>query len=326
MADDEIGEERDPLLVRPFVLRDSPAPEPDEPDAAQTWPAATTREVRSHRALDGTNDPTAVSRLPQAHRRRPRGRRRLAVLAAAAGVVVIGAGAAGYAALRDDVRPSLTTSLPGDLPAATAPAPTATASSTSGDASSSAAMVGAGPSTPGTTSGRASSRATSAATTAPTTATTTEAPAPLVSSPAGDGRTATPGAPEAIAPNPPATDRIGLIRGQNGVCLDLNGGVSFDGNHVQVYDCNGSGAQLWSLASDGTLRVAGKCALVEGDNTVHIVGCDGRTTAQWSVAGQRLINAANSRCLTDPSGGSRSGTGVTVTECDGSAKQRWSLP
>ncbi|MFG1994801.1 ricin-type beta-trefoil lectin domain protein [Actinoplanes sp. NPDC048988] len=125
---------------------------------------------------------------------------------------------------------------------------------------------------------------------------------------------------------PPAAERVGVVRGQNGMCLDLNGGVPFDGNHVQVFGCNRSFAQTWTFASDGTLRVAGKCALVVGDGSIQIVGCDGRTTAQWRVSGQLVVNASNNGCLTDPSGGRWSGARVQVVNCDGSAKQRWSLP
>jgi hypothetical protein len=124
----------------------------------------------------------------------------------------------------------------------------------------------------------------------------------------------------------PAVARTGTVRGQNGLCLDLNGGVPVADNHVQVFTCNQTVAQTWTLATDGTLRVVGMCALVVGDNTVHIVACDGRTTAQWRVANSTLINASDGKCLTDPSAGRQSGAGVVLTICGGSAAQRWSLP
>jgi len=65
-----------------------------------------------------------------------------------------------------------------------------------------------------------------------------------------------------------------------------------------------------------------QCALIVGDDTVHVIACDTRTTAQWRIDGQQLINAADGECLTEPS----TGTAVKVTTCDGSAGQRWSLP
>jgi hypothetical protein len=70
----------------------------------------------------------------------------------------------------------------------------------------------------------------------------------------------------------------------------------------------------------------GRCALVTGDNTVHLAACDRRTTAQWRVTGVReLVNAATGGCLTDPSGGGRPGTRVLVVKCTGDANQSWSL-
>ena len=259
VTDDANGEERDPLLVRPFVLRDSgtrgtgaTTPGPAAAEPTHTWPAASGEEGAPD-VGDAGDDPTRVLLLPQA--RRPRDRRRTAVLAAAAGVVVLGAAATGYAALRTDVRPSLTTALPGALPAATAPPSTAGAT---GSAPAATTPSSASPAASRSASASASPSATPSAG-ASTGAATSATPAPLITStaPAG-GNTGTPRAPAAVVP--PAGDRTGVLRGQNGLCLDLNGFVVFDGNHVQVYDCNGSGAQLWTLVSDVTLRFGCKCA------------------------------------------------------------------
>ena len=304
-------EERDPLLVRPYLRG---AGEPADDRSTQTWPSATTREVRSHRALEGVDDPTAVLHLLQAPQPARRGRHRLLLVIVACAAVLLGAAAAGFATLRTTGHPGTSAALPD------APIP---------------ALSGLVPASPAAPPGRAStahSAATSAGhrrtTTAPSSAartatTATTAPdAPVVATD-DDGKTASP--PAGLAP-PVPTARTGTIRGQNGLCLDLNGAVAVDFNHIQVFDCNGTAAQNWTLATDGTLRVLGKCALVVGDNTVHIVTCDGRTTAQWRVSGQQLINSSDQQCLTDPSSGTTSGTGVTVTACNGRANQRWSLP
>jgi hypothetical protein len=342
----EGGDQRDPLLVRPFVLRDPGAPDAEAnaaDDSAQTWPAATTREAGSPRAMDGADDATAVLHLPatkatKAGKRAKtakragaaplRGRRRLVVVAVAAAAVLLGAAAAGFAALRSDVRPSVSTALEdGPLPPASGPAATSTSASISAATATSAgdrgSGVNAGPGAPKRTTSPTPGQTTTAQSGAPAIA-SSPASTPLTTAP-GD-KPSTPDPPAAIAPAPPATARTGTIRGQNGLCLDLNGGVVFDGNHIQVYDCNGTGAQAWTLATDGTLRVLGKCALLVGDDSIEIVSCDGRTTAQWKISGQLLVNASSNGCLTDPSGGRQSGTGVKVEDCSGSASQRWSLP
>ncbi|XVV09401.1 ricin-type beta-trefoil lectin domain protein [Actinoplanes sp. CA-131856] len=343
MTGDEVGDERDPLLVRPFVLRDSGALESETSDGAEpTWPAAD-RDAGAGPGSGGADDATAVIVLPGA-KPRSSGRRRLVVVAAAAVAVLLGVAAAGYAALRSDVRPQVTGLADGPLPPASGPAATAGSAAASSGASASTAVgpgsgsgvgtgsgtnpgSGRGPTSGATSTGPAGSTTTpsSGAGGAPAIATSPTSPVATATTAPG-GKTATPSVPAGIAPVPPADERVGAIRGQNGVCLDLNGGVPFDGNHVQVFGCNRSFAQTWTIASDGTLRVAGKCALLVGDASVEIVGCDGRTTAQWRVSGQLIVNASNDDCLTDPSGGRWAGTGVRVEDCNGSAKQRWSLP
>jgi hypothetical protein len=322
VTDDDVhGEDSDPLLVRPFLLigSDSHAAEP----SAQTWPSATTREVRSHRALEGADDPTAILELPPGPAgpsERHVARRRLLVVAAAGGAVLLGGTAAGVAALRPDHdRPPATATLQDPPPLATGgplpgtPSPVATASATA----SRSAPASASRSAP------ASSASASASASAGADASSTPGGATVISPTAENRETTSP--PAGFAPELPAA-RVGPIRGQNNLCLDLSGGVAVEGNHIQVFHCNSSVAQQWTLATDGTMRVSGMCALVAGDNTVHTTTCDGRTTAQWSISGQRLISAANARCLTDPSSGAFSATPVRVTTCNGAANQRWSLP
>ncbi|GIM88432.1 ricin-type beta-trefoil lectin domain protein [Paractinoplanes toevensis] len=306
MTDDDYDEERDPLLVRPYLHGDAGADSGDP--STQTWPSATTREVRSQIALEGADDPTAILYLPEPPRRQ---HHRLLIVAAALALIVLGAGAAAVAALRTDGRPTASATLAEPpVPALTGLVPTAR------------------PETSAVTSSPVPSRSSHRSATAAATATSGKAASgkPSVTGTAAeDGKTViAPG--DAVAPEPQVTERTGTIRGQNGLCLDLNGGVAIAFNHIQVTDCNGTAAQRWTLATDGTLRVQGMCALILGDDTVHIVGCDGRTTARWRTSGQLIINAANDKCLTDPASGATAGTAVTVTTCNGRANERWSLP
>src|SRR6266536_6628542 len=93
MVTDDHGEVQDPLLVRPYLHNDADA-------SAQTWPAATTREVRSQRALEGAGDPTAIIPIVPPETTRRRVPRRLLVVLAACAAVLLGATAAGLAAMR----------------------------------------------------------------------------------------------------------------------------------------------------------------------------------------------------------------------------------
>jgi hypothetical protein len=297
-------EDADPLLVRPFL-------DPDRGDPATpapTWPAPADDPDA---APDDAGVPAAPATAPPPPR--PGRTRRRLLLAGAAAVTVIALGAAGVSAMLPgddgDPLPIPTAALP-PLPTSAAPPPSTPA--------------GAEP------TGTAPAR------TIPNRTRTTEAgSAPATTRPPARAATTTTAAPPArVSPDPtapmlapPAVARVGRIAAGGGLCLDLNGGVPFDGNHVQVYDCNTSVAQVWTLTPDGTLQVVGKCANLAGDGSVHIVSCDGRTTAQWRAGPDRtLVNAANDKCLTDPSGGTRSGAAVRVTACSGAGNQEWSVP
>ncbi|TDC45169.1 glycosyl hydrolase, partial [Micromonospora sp. KC207] len=63
---------------------------------------------------------------------------------------------------------------------------------------------------------------------------------------------------------------------------DVNGGSSADGAKVQLWTCNGGGAQRWSAQSDGSLRntQSGKCLDVSGNSSA-----DGTAVNQWSCHG-----------------------------------------
>jgi hypothetical protein len=312
----EFAEDSDPLLVRPFVLREpdtsgTSATMPVWP-SAETWPSVSltgTHEVLSHRA----DKREQLSGAPA-----PARRRRTFVLAGVGAVAVIGLASAGYGMLRpqagDDVPiPS------GALPPQESPSP--------GDTPAGAAAPGARTraTATATATGRASAKASPPATGRTSPAAVATTPATI----APDAATTIAPAPPAMVAGlaPPAAARVGTIAGNGNLCLDLNGGVPVDDNHVQVFTCNGSGAQRWTLAIDGTLQVVGKCAQVTGDSTVHIIGCDGRAQSQWRAdAGGTLVNVATGQCLTDPESGARSGAGVRVTPCAATGNQRWALP
>ena len=70
-------------------------------------------------------------------------------------------------------------------------------------------------------------------------------------------------------------------------CIDISGGDSTDGTPLQLYDCNGSAAQTWSLPGDGTVRAMAKCMDVRGgsdaDGTpVQIYTCNSSASQQWT--------------------------------------------
>ncbi|SNR91893.1 RICIN domain-containing protein [Actinoplanes regularis] len=305
MNDEDFGDNRDPLLVRPFIVQDDESGEHDSSGA--TWPAGT-----------ASDSPTQVlpvfSGTAAGEPRRARRKRRPLLLAGVGVGVVAVLAAVGYAALRPGFQPALSSDLPDHpLPAVTGPA--------TGSPSADAGVAAGANNGDGTGSGDTGQGVGGAATRLPTAAASTTPTGSAAASPAGSVEPD----PPALVPSAP-TVGTGILVSGNGLCLDLPNANPVDDSVIQVFDCNRSVAQVWTLADDGTLRVMGKCALLVGDDTVHLTPCDLRTTAQWRVTGDReLVNAANSNCLTDPSDGAIPGTRVVVAKCAGRSNQHWSL-
>ncbi len=61
-----------------------------------------------------------------------------------------------------------------------------------------------------------------------------------------------------VGGNPPG-GRTGQITGIAGKCVDVAGANSANGTAVQLWTCNGTNAQQWTVGTDGTLRALGKC-------------------------------------------------------------------
>ncbi|MFB7085235.1 ricin-type beta-trefoil lectin domain protein [Streptomyces sp. NPDC056296] len=73
-----------------------------------------------------------------------------------------------------------------------------------------------------------------------------------------------------------------------GRCLDVDSSGTAAGTRVQLYDCNGTGAQAWQQRADGS-----------------------------------LFNPQSGRCLDSPSGNTANGTRLQIWDCNGSAAQRF---
>lgn len=124
----------------------------------------------------------------------------------------------------------------------------------------------------------------------------------------------------------------GPIIGIGGKCVDVAGGSSANGTAVQLFDCNGTAAQRWSVTDEGTVEALGKCLDVTGGGTangtpVQLYECNGTGAQQWRAgAGGTLRNPQSGRCLDAAGGSSANGTRLVIFDCHGGASQRWQLP
>ena len=124
----------------------------------------------------------------------------------------------------------------------------------------------------------------------------------------------------------------GQITGYDGLCLDDRSASTANLNPIQVYSCNGTGAQQWTVEGDGTLRVLGKCLDVDGGGTangttVDLYDCNGTGAQAWQHQSDgALVNPQSGKCLDDTGWSTTPGTQVQIWSCTGGANQQWNLP
>lgn len=124
----------------------------------------------------------------------------------------------------------------------------------------------------------------------------------------------------------------GPVVGLANKCLDVAAGAVADGTAVQLYGCNGTAAQAWTIPGDKTLRALGKCLDVAGSGKanftkVQLYTCNGTGAQQWTTgANNRLVNPNSGRCLDVTGNNSADGTKVIIYDCNGGANQSWKLP
>ncbi|MER5532016.1 family 16 glycosylhydrolase [Streptomyces sp. NPDC002677] len=121
------------------------------------------------------------------------------------------------------------------------------------------------------------------------------------------------------------------IKGLAGKCVDVAGANSANGTPVQLYDCNGSAAQQWTVGSDGTIRALGKCLDVTSGGTadgttVQLYDCNGSAAQKWAVsAAKDIVNPQANKCLDVTGNNSANGTRLQIWTCSGGANQKWTV-
>ncbi|MFG1659152.1 ThuA domain-containing protein [Micromonospora chersina] len=124
----------------------------------------------------------------------------------------------------------------------------------------------------------------------------------------------------------------GPVRGLAGKCLDVRSGATADGTQIQLYTCNGSAAQTWTVTPNSTVKALGKCLDVSGggsaDGTkIQLWTCNGTGAQNWSAqADGTLRNPQSGKCLDVAGNNSADSTPVQLWSCTGAANQRWTLP
>jgi Ricin-type beta-trefoil lectin domain/Putative Ig domain len=135
-------------------------------------------------------------------------------------------------------------------------------------------------------------------------------------------------------------DSVGAVKsGLPGRCLDDWHSGTANGTKADIFTCNGSTAQAWSVSlnANGTLQIrlvkssaAGACLTVKGGGTAsgtlaELFACN-TAGQEWTAgASGHLVNPQSGRCLIDPAAGPN-GTQLRIGACTNTADERWTLP
>ncbi|AXU17413.1 family 16 glycosylhydrolase (plasmid) [Streptomyces clavuligerus] len=134
------------------------------------------------------------------------------------------------------------------------------------------------------------------------------------------------------SPGTPGPGRTGVLTGLAGKCLDIAGANPADRTPVQLYTCNGTVAQRWTLGDDGTVRALGKCLDAQGGQTadgtrVQLYTCNGTGAQRWAYnsAARDLVNVPANKCLDVLGQNPADATPTQLWTCSGNPNQKWNL-
>ncbi len=137
------------------------------------------------------------------------------------------------------------------------------------------------------------------------------------------------------ASNSGATGAIRQVGG-SGKCLNDPQAKTADGTRVNLWSCDGSSNQKWTVVQDGTIRVLGKCLDVaaEGKSNgtkLQLWSCDSGDGGQLWQAGTdgELVNPQSGKCLDIPVASAANGTQPVLWTCATTTTQpneHWNRP
>ena len=123
-----------------------------------------------------------------------------------------------------------------------------------------------------------------------------------------------------------------LVGGLSGKCLSVTGGSTTPGAATDIYTCNGSVSENWTLSANGSIvGSSGDCLQVTGGSTANYAGddiepCNGAADQQWTVtsSGGTLVSAASGLCLSVTGASTANGAATDMYTCNGSGSESWS--
>jgi streptogrisin C len=119
-----------------------------------------------------------------------------------------------------------------------------------------------------------------------------------------------------------------IVSNFNGKCIDVPNSNFVDGAQLQMWNCNGTGAQKWTFTG-GTVQAGGKCMDVAWGSTangaaIQLVNCSGHPAQQFVLsASGDLVSVLANKCVDIKDWSSASGARLQTWTCAGTANQKW---
>jgi len=130
-----------------------------------------------------------------------------------------------------------------------------------------------------------------------------------------------------------ATAASGTIVGNSsGLCLSVTGASTSAGATTDIYTCNGSVSENWTVETNGTIvgNNSGLCLSASGNSstlktTADINTCDGDAYEQWTVSNGTLVEGASGLCLSITGASAAVKATADLYTCNGSVSEDWTV-
>jgi hypothetical protein len=123
----------------------------------------------------------------------------------------------------------------------------------------------------------------------------------------------------------------GPVVGLAGKCLDVAGAGTADGTKIQLYTCNGTAAQRWTIEGS-SFKALGKCLDVTGGGIangtkVQLWTCNATGAQNWTPRADGTVqNPQSGRCLDVSANNPADGQQIHIWDCHTGPNQKWTLP
>jgi chitinase len=131
-------------------------------------------------------------------------------------------------------------------------------------------------------------------------------------------------------PTAPPTGSLTITGANSGLCLSVTGASKAAAATADIYTCNGSVSENWTVNSNGTITGdnSGLCLSVTGDSTTlkstaDINTCDGDTYEKWTVETNGTIVNGDGQCLSVTGAATNDYTTADLYTCNGSVSENW---